>query len=114
MHTTRFMELGRALGAALLTVTIASSAIAQPATRISRTDSDFDSLNSRLAPGEIGSIDSSFRPRSILNSGRAVDLAKVDKAKLTNLMKESFDESSLLYTALEADFRRNPDRKSVV
>ncbi len=114
MHTTRFMELSRALGAALLTVTIASSAIAQPATRISRTDSDFDSLNSRLAPGEIGSIDSSFRSRSILNSGRPVDLAKVDTAKLTNLMKESFDESSLLYTALEADYRRNPQLRPLM
>ena len=114
MHTTRLMEFVRALGAALLTVAIASSAIAQPATRISRTDTDFDSLNNRLAPGEIGSLDDSFGGRSILDSSRPIDVSKVDKTKLTNLMKEAFDESSLLYTALDADYRRNPQLRPLM
>ncbi len=114
MHTLRFMELGRAIGAALLTVAIASSAIAQPVSRISRTESDFDSLDRRLAPGEIGSIDDALGPRSILDSSRPIDISTIDKSKLANLMKEAFDESSRLYSLLDADYRRNPQLRSLM
>ncbi len=109
MQLPQIIELGRALGAAILTVTLASSAIAQT-TRISRTETDF--LN-RVPAGEIGSLDD-IRLRHNPTPTRPVDYEKVDKRVLTNLMKEAFDESGRLYSSLETDYRRYPQLRSLL
>lgn len=107
MLMNHLLTFGRAAAAALLTVSLAASALAQTGTRISRTESDFDSLNRRLPAGQIGGIDDSSRSRSILSNGQAVDLSQVNRTALTNLMRDAHDESGRLYTSLEADARRN-------
>ena len=56
MQFTRIEQL-RAVFAALLTVTLAASAVAQPATRIGRNDTNLQDLNRRLQPGELGGLD---------------------------------------------------------
>lgn len=112
MHSSR-TELLRTLVAALVTVTLASAAIAQPATRIGLADSAFPDLSRRLQPGEIGSIDP-ISNTPILGSTRPVDLSKVDKRAVATLMKDAFDESSRLYTSLEQDYRRYPQLRSLL
>lgn len=112
MQSRRLFELSRTLTAALLTVTLASSALAQ-STRISRTESDFSDLNRRLPAGEIGSLDD-LRSRSNLDATSNIDYSKVDKRALANLMKEAYDESGLLYKSLDADYRRNPQLRSLM
>ena len=110
MHSTR-TQLFRALAAALVTVTLASAAIAQPTTRIA--DSAFPDLSRRLQPGEIGSLDP-ISNAPILGSTRPVDLSKVDKRAVATMMKDALDESTRLYTALEQDYRRYPQLRSLL
>lgn len=105
MQAPRTPEFGRAIVTALLTVTIASSAMAQTS-RISRTESDFNDLNRRLPAGEIGSLQD-LRSRPTAPAARAVDYSKVNKQALANLLKETLDESGRLYASLDADYRRN-------
>ena len=107
MHTHR-IELLRAVAAAFLTVTVASFAIAQPPTRIGRTESDFQDLNRRLQPGELGSLDLNPSTPVLGTPEKPIDFTKVDKRALANLIKEALDESSRLYTSLEQDYRRYP------
>ena len=107
MHTSR-TELLRATAAAFLTVTLASIAIAQPPTRIGRTESDFQDLTRRLQPGELGSLDVTPRRPALGTSDKPIDYDKVDKRAVANLIKEALDESGRLYTSLEQDFRRYP------
>ena len=114
MLSTRFMDCGRAIAAATLTVAIASSAIAQTSTRIGRTDSGYELLDRRLQADEIGGINDLNRTRSILDSDRAVDVSKVDKAKLANLMSEAVAESTRLYNSLYNDYSRNPSLRSLL
>ncbi len=105
MQALRTPEFGRAIVTALLTVSIASSAMAQTS-RISRTEADFNDLNRRLPAGEIGSLED-LRSRPTVPAPRSVDYSKVDKRALANLMKETIDESGRLYASLDADYRRN-------
>ena len=105
MQALRTPEFGRAIVTALLTVSIASSAMAQTS-RISRTEADFQDLSRRLPSGEIGSLED-LRSRPTIPTTRAVDYKNVDKRALANLMKETIDESGRLYASLDADYRRN-------
>lgn len=107
MLSTRFMDYGRAIAAATLTVTIASSAIAQTTPRISRTDGSYDLLDRRLQSNEIGGLDDLNRSRSIFDTNRPVDVSKVDKTKLANLMAEAISESARLYNSMYNDYSRN-------
>jgi len=111
MQFSRRPEFGRAIVTALLTVTLASSAMAQ-STRITRTETDLD-LSRRPPAGEIGSLDD-LRSRPTNNTPRAVDYSKVDRRALANLMKETLDESNRLYSSLDADYRRNPSLRSLL
>lgn len=113
MHSTQ-TELIRAFAAALLTVTLASTAIAQPATRIGRTESDYQDLNRRLKPEELGSLDNSPRMPLLGTNSKPIDLTKVDKRALATLMKEVLDESERLYASMEQDYRRYPQLRSLL
>ncbi len=110
MQFSRGPGFGRIIVTALLTATLASSAMAQT-TRITRTESDFDL--GRLPTGEIGSLDD-LRSRPTINSTRPVDYSKVDRRAVANLMKETLDEAGRLYSSLDADFRRNPSLRSLL
>ncbi|MEJ7594065.1 MAG: hypothetical protein WKF77_21200 [Planctomycetaceae bacterium] len=107
-------ELIRAFTAALITVTLASTAIAQPATRIGRTESDYQDLTRRLQPGEIGSLDVNPVPPLLGTSAKPIDLTKVDQRALAASMKEALDESGRLYASLEQDYRRYPQLRSLL
>ena len=111
MHPSR-TELFRAFFAAFLTVTLASIAFAQPATRIGRTESDYQDLTRRLQPGELGSLDANPRTPSLGTNARPTDLKNVDKRALASLMKDAYDESGRLYASLEQDYRRYPQLRS--
>ena len=114
MQFTRIEQL-RAVFAALLTVTLSSSAIAQPATRIGRNDTNYQDLNRRLQPGELGNLDPlPGRTTSPDASTKPIDYSNVNKQALANLMKEAFDESGRLYSALEQDYRRYPQLRSLL
>ncbi|MFN9719602.1 MAG: hypothetical protein ACK58L_12960 [Planctomycetota bacterium] len=104
-------EPGRPLIAALMTVLAASSAIAQT-TRITRTESEFD-IGRRIAPGEMGSSND-IRRSSTLGAARDLDLSKVDRRALTNLLREAYDESGRLYTSLQSDYQRYPQLRSLL
>jgi hypothetical protein len=43
-----------------------------------------------------------------------VDYSRVDRRTLSNLVREAWDESGKLYTALDADYRRNPQLRSLL
>ncbi len=113
MHSSR-AELFRTFAAAFFTVTLASTAIAQPATRIGRTESDFKDLTRRLQPGELGSLDTIPRTPTLGTNARPIDLSKVNKPALAALMKEAYDESGRLYASLEQDYRRYPQLRSLL
>jgi hypothetical protein len=111
MRNVRLLECTRSISTALITVLIASTAIAQT-TRISRTESEFD-IGRRIAPGEIGSIDD-IRRSSTRGAASNIDLSNVDRRVLSNLVKEAFDESNRLYTSLSADYQRYPQLRSLL
>ena len=112
MLSPRLPEFGRAMVTAILTVTVASSVMAQTS-RISRTEQDFNELNRRVPAGELGSLDD-IRTRPTATPTRPVDYSKVDQRALANLMKETIDESSRLYASLDADYRRNPSLRALL
>lgn len=112
MQTPRLPEFGRAIVSALITVIIASSAMAQ-STRLSRAETDLNELSRRLPSGALGSqLDLNTVPG--LAPSRPIDYSKVDTRALTNLMAETLDESNRLYAALDADYRRNPTLRSLL
>ena len=113
MHSPQ-SDLIRAFAAAILTVTLAATANAQPATRIGRAESDFQDLSRRLKPGEIGNLDANPLTPSLGISHKPIDLAKVDKRVLASAMKDAYDESGRLYSALEQDYRRYPQLRSLL
>jgi hypothetical protein len=104
MHSRNLWEPCRAVVAAMLTVCLAASAIAQPPSRISRSDRDFDSLNRLLLQG------GTFNGRPPVSPGLSsqVDVSRVDLSTLSNLLQDAVDESSRLYRSLDADRVRSP------
>ena len=113
MQFTRIEQL-RAVFAALLTVVSAASAVAQPATRIGRNDTNYQDLNRRLQPGELGGLDALPRTSPLGPNAKPIDYSKVNKQALANLMKEALDESNRLYASLEQDYRRYPQLRSLL
>ena len=110
MHRRNVWEPCCAVMTALLTVCVAASAIAQPPTRISRSDSDLDGLNRLLLQG------GTFNGRAPAASGldRDLDVSRVDLNTLANLLREAVDEASRLYRALDEDRIRNPQVRALL
>lgn len=98
----------RAFALGMLTVFLCASAFGQPATRISRTDTDIDNLNRLLQDQGMQGTDPRLGGSSLLNSPTQADLSKVDQRALASLMKEAVDESTRLYRLLDADYQRYP------
>ena len=113
MQFTRIEQL-RAVFAALLTVALAASAVAQPATRVGRNDTTNQDLNRRYQPGELGALDALPGTVPLGPNAKPIDYSKVNKQALANLMKEAFDESGRLYSSLEQDYRRYPQLRSLL
>lgn len=113
MSTLRTERI-RAFTTALLTVALASTAIAQPPTRVGRTESDFQDLTRRLQPGELGSLETTPSTPAFTAPLRPIDYSKVDKRAVANLLKEALDESGRLYASLEQDYRRFPQVRSLL
>ncbi len=113
MHSSR-NQLLLALAVTLVTVTQTSTAIAQPATRIGRAESDFQNLSRRLQPGEIGSLDAHPRTPELGSNHQPHDLSKIDKQVLASSMKQAYEESGRLYSSLEQDYRRYPQLRSLL
>jgi hypothetical protein len=113
MHSLR-IELLRSVAAALCTITLVSTAIAQTAPRTRLADSSFPELNRQLQPGELGSLDSVPQTPVLGSTGRPIDLSKVDKRAVAAMMKEALDESSRLYASLDLDYRRSPQLRSLL
>lgn len=92
---------------ALITVSVTVAVMAQPPGRITNSNTEFGDVNriinegSRTIPGRgFGS--------TLNRSGQQIDLSKVDKRALQNLLTESIDESERLYRSLQADYNRYP------
>ena len=113
MHSSR-TELLRTLAAALCTVTLVSTAIAQTAPRTRLADSSFPDLSRRLPPGEIGSLDAIPQTPILGNTGRPIDVSKVNKTAVATLIKDALDESARLYASLRQDYDRYPQLRSLL
>jgi hypothetical protein len=112
MYRMRILEFCRTLGAAILTVALASSAVGQ-STRITRTETDINELSRRLNDNEIGNRND-LRTRSSFSQAPEIDLSKVDRRALANLIGEAYSESGRLYTSLNTDYRNNPQLRSLL
>jgi hypothetical protein len=98
------------LAAALVSANHTASA---QTTRISRLDTGSNNPNRGLPSGALDN------PADLGNPGlnparRNVDYSAVDRRTLSNLVREAWDESGKLYTALDADYRRNPQLRSLL
>lgn len=113
MHSSR-NELLRTLAAALCTVTLVSTAIAQPTPRTRLADSSFPDLDRRLQPGEIGSLDALPKTPIPGSTGRPIDLSRVNKTAVATLIREALDESARLYTSLRQDYDRYPQLRPLL
>lgn len=79
-------------------------------TRITRSDID----RSRPLPsGGLGTRDE-LRPLSSTARSRSADYSKIDRRTVATLMRDALDESGKLYAALDADYRRNPQLRSLL
>lgn len=101
----QWMDWGRSALAALLTISVAASGVAQPPTRIGDNSSEFGSFDRVIREGTSGLDRRSdpFRPRT------QVDLSRVDQRVVRNLLTECVTEAERLYRALEQDYRRAPE-----
>ena len=96
----------RSAMAALLTITLAATAFAQPQFRIGDNSTEFDNFN-RAIRDDV-SRGSSFGTGP-LNALPQVDLSGVDTRVVQNLLNESVAESERLYRALQTDYQRYPE-----
>ena len=79
-------------------------------TRISRSDID----RSRPLPtGGLGTREE-LRPLSSTARSRTSDYSKIDRRAVATLLRDALDESGRLYAALDADYRRNPQLRSLL
>ncbi len=108
------LEHRRSWAIGVLTVFVCAAAFGQPSTRISRSDSDLDSLNRLLQDQGIEGTRPDLRSNSILNQPSQVDPNKVDQRALASLMKEALDEANRLMRLLDADYARNPSLRPLV
>lgn len=94
----------------LLAAALPSAVLAQ-STRISRADSDFQ--NRPLPSGGLGSTNE-LRNLGGASRNRSVDYSRVDRRELAKLVRDAWEESGRLYSALDADYRRNPQLRSLM
>ncbi len=95
--------------AALLTVTISAAAVAQAQPpRIGSNNSEFGDVNRLIRDGADAVPGFGFGTGNIGTSTK-VDLSKVDKKIVQNLLTESIDESERLYRSLQNDLQRYPN-----
>ena len=104
-------EWCRSVLTALLTVVTSVAVMAQPATRLGNNATDFSDFNQVIrgggtAPGV------NYRSNS-LAAGR-VDLSRVERRVVENLLKECVIESERLYKALQADYQRYPEVRTLL
>ena len=108
MQVSRLGFWTQSVVAGLIAVSVATSAVAQR-TRLSALERDFDDVlgnDGRRAPG----LD--LRGGNSLNKGAQVDLSKVQRWPLINLLKEAVAESKLLFTSVRDDSVRGPELQS--
>ncbi len=91
---------------ALLTISVAATVFAQPQQRLGDNSTDFGDFN-RVIRDDM-TRNSGFGTNS-LNSSPNVDLTRVDKRIVQNLLNESVTESERLYRALQQDYQRYPE-----
>lgn len=98
---------------ALLTVcclSLLTDVTSAQSTRISRSDID----RSRPLPtGGLGTREE-LRPLSSTARSRTSDYSKIDRRAVATLLRDALDESGRLYAALDADYRRNPQLRSLL
>lgn len=103
--SNQWRDWGRSLATALATVVLAVSAFAQQPPRIGSSNSnDFDTFDRIF---QQGASPANTRSNSFSNPS-TVDVSRVDRRVLQNLLTECVTESERLYRALEADYRRYP------
>lgn len=104
----QWKDWGRSTLAALVTVSMAASGVAQPPTRIGDNSSEFNTFDRVIREGVSGRERHAdpFRPST------EVDLSRVDRRVLRNLLSECVTEAERLYRALEQDYRRAPELRS--
>lgn len=95
------------LWSALLTVTIASAAIAQPP-RVSTRDTGLNDVDRLLNSGRDPQGIGFSRNGSILNSAPQADVNNVDKRALRNLLGEAVNQADRLGQAMRTDYQRYP------
>lgn len=106
-HATRLATL-------LTALLLASSTTAQAqTTRISRTDTGSGNPNRGLPAGDLDSLNNPGN-RTLAAPRENVDYSRIDRRTLSNLVREAWDESGKLYSALDADYRRNPQLRSLL
>jgi len=101
--------------AALLTALLfaTSSVSLAQTTRISRVDTGSGNPNRGLPAGDLD-LPGNLSSRNLTTPRENVDYSRVDRRTLANLVREAWDESGKLYTALDADYRRNPQLRSLL
>lgn len=91
-------------------VTLLQQSAPAQSTRISRSDID----RSRPLPsGGLGTRDE-LRPLGATARSRSADYSKIDRRTVATLLRDALDESGRLYAALDADYRRNPQLRSLL
>jgi len=103
-------QLRYSLTAILFAATLASTAEAQ-SVRISRAESDIQSRG--LPAGGLGSTND-LRNLGGASRSRNVDYSRIDRRALSTLVRDAWEESGRLYTALDTDYRRNPQLRSLM
>lgn len=89
---------------ALATVILAVSAFAQQPPRIGSNSNEFDTFDRIFQDG----VSRTNTRSNTFSSPSTVDVSRVDRRVLGNLLTECVTESERLYRALEADYRRFP------
>lgn len=91
---------------ALLTISVATTALAQPQQRLGDSSTDFSDFNRVIRDDFTRNSNFGTNP---LNSLPQIDLTRVDKRVVQNLLNESVTESERLYRALQQDYQRYPE-----
>ena len=107
----RQRELWCSVMMAVLTVSMSAAVLAQGQPRLSTRDSDFRDLNDLMRGGN--SAPSGYGNQSMYPTPQ-VDLSRVDRRVVQNLMTESVNESERLYRALQQDYQRYPEVRSLL
>ncbi|MEZ6060110.1 MAG: hypothetical protein R3C19_07100 [Planctomycetaceae bacterium] len=104
----------RSMLAAMLTITMSSAVMGQPASRISARESDLNDVNRLLNDGVGGPQGGVFRSGVGALSAAPVDLSHVDLRTLQTLLNNSISEAEQLYRLLDTDYRRYPELRPLL